>query len=165
MFIFLLITVVSATIYNYISASMPTEVMISPVLFTSGEDTSICGGSFHANATQVTFTSVPLAVGSNITITQLVNITNTDSSDHYVRLSVTENFGTELSLLSLYLVSPSGAEILVALINDFGIVTTESVSVNIPREEEWAMKLEGCYDSGTALTQNNTMSLTFQVLN
>ena len=86
----------SATVYNYISASVSSDVAVSPVIFTSGEDTSICGGSFFANATQVTFTSVPLAVGSNITITQLVNITNTDSSDHSVRLSVTENFGTEL---------------------------------------------------------------------
>jgi len=94
-----------------------------------------------------------------------VNITNTDSSNHYVQFFVTENFETELSLLSIYLVLPSGTEILVISINDSGVVTTENISINIPPGEEWAIKLEGHYDQGTPITQSNTMSLTIQVLN
>lgn len=162
-FLSLSITAVSATIYYKISASILTGVTFSPVGFKSGEDTSFCGGSF--NATNAEFTCIPLTIASNITITQLLNISNMDSSDHFVEFFVTENFGSELSLLSLYLVLPSGVEILVVSINDSGIVVTENVLVNIPQKEEWAIKLEGHYDEGTPLTQSNTMSLKIQVLN
>jgi len=164
-FLFFFIIGVNAIIYNQISANLSSEVMVSPVVFTNGEDTIICGGSFYANDTQVKFTCIPLAVESNITITQLVNITNTDSSNHYVHFFVTENFETELSLLSIYLVSPSGIELLVVSINDSGVVTTENISINIPPGEEWTIKLEGHYDSGTPITQSNTMSITIQVQN
>lgn len=159
----IVITSVSAAIYYQISASMTLEAEVSPVIFTSGEDTSTCSGTISTNATQVTFTNIPLAVESNITITQLVNITNTDNSDHTVTVSVTENFNTEISALSLYLVSPSGSETLVVSINDSGTITVENVSVNIPLGEEWAIKLEGCYDSGTSSTQSNTMTMNLQV--
>jgi len=159
----LMIIGVSAAIYYQISASMTIQAQVSPVVFTNGTDTSTCGGSLSTNATQVTFTSIPLAVESDITITQLVNITNTDDSDHSVQISVSsESFGSELTSLKLYLVSPSGAETLVVELDNSGDVITENVSVNIPQGQEWAIKLVGHYDSGTQ-SQSDTMTLNLQV--
>jgi len=157
----LLATGASATVYYQKSADLMFQV--SPMVFTSGEDTEKCGGTISANTTQVTFTSIPLAVESDIIITQLVNITNTDDSDHSVQFSVSsENFGNELSSLKIYLVSPSGTETLVVGLNDAGNIVTQNILVNIARGEEWTIKLVGHYNSGTSLSQNNSMALSLQ---
>jgi len=158
----LLTTGASAAVYYQKSANMMFQV--SPVVFTSGEDTEKCGGKISTNATQVTFTSILLAVESDIIITQLVNMTNTDDSNHSLQVFVgSENFGTELSSLKIYLVSPYGTETLVVELNDSGNVVIQNISVNIPQSEEWAIKLVGHYDSGTSLSQNNSMTLSLQV--
>jgi hypothetical protein len=160
----LLIATASAAIYYQITASMTFEVGWSPVVFTSGEDTSTCGGSLTNNAS-ATFSSVPLTIESNITITQLVNVTNSDgASGHDVNVTVSsETFGTELSILLLYIVSPTGSETLVVNMGDSGTIVTQGVEVTIPASEEWAIKLVGCYDSGTSESQSNTMTLNLEV--
>lgn len=159
-----LIATASAAIYYSISSSMTFQATLSPVHFTSGDDTPACGGTIGTNATSVTFTSIPLAVEANITITELVNVTNADSLAHTVTVSVaSENFGNELTLLALYFVSPSGTQTLVIQLGDSGNIVTEDISVNIPLGQEWAIKLEGRYDSGTMSTQTNTMTLAIQV--
>jgi len=158
------ITVVSAAVYYALLGTMNYQATLSPVVFTSGDDTSVCGGSLSTNSTIATFTTIPLAVESQITITELVNVTNTDSSAHSVQVSVgSENFGSQLTLLRLYLVSPSGTETLVVELDTNGAVTTQGISVTIPAGQEYAMKLVGYYDSGTAGTQTNTMTLNLQV--
>ena len=160
-FAFLVVAVSSLMIYG----SMAAQAEARPIIYTNGEDTSTCGGSISADSTRVTFTSVPLAVESDIVITQLVNITNRDSSDHSVHVYVAdEDFGSELSSLKLYLVSPSGTETLVVELDDSGNVVVERVSVIIPQGEEWAFKLVGHYDSGTSSSQSNTMILIIQVM-
>ena len=148
-----------------IYASMAGQVEAKPVVFTYGEDTSTCGGSISADFTEVTFTNVPLTAEAHTTITQLVNITNRDSSDHSVRVFVThEDFGSELSSLRLYFVSPSGAETLVVELDDSGDVVKDDVSVRIPQREEWSIKLAGHYDSGIPPSQSNTMILALQAI-
>jgi len=147
-----------------IYASMAGQVEAKPVVFTYGEDTSTCGGYISADHTKVTFSSVPLTAESDTTITQLINITNRDSSDHSVWVLVThEDFGSELSSLKLHLVSPSGAETLVVELDDFGDVIKDGLSVRIPQREEWSIKLVGHYDSGTRSSQKNEMVVIFQV--
>ena len=74
-----------------------------------------------------------------------------------------EDFGSELSTLKIYLVSPSGTETLILEIDDSGNVITENAPVNIPQKEEWSIKLAGHYDSGTAISQSNSLTLHFQV--
>ena len=149
---------VSAAIYHQTG-----QAGVNPIVFTYGEDTLQCGGSISPNSVKAVFTRIPLAVESDIVITQLINLTNVDSSDHSVKVSVSaEDFGSELSSLRLYLVSRSGTKTLVVELDDSGNVVKENVSVIIPREEEWTIKLEGHYDSGTLSSQSNTMALTFQ---
>jgi len=158
------ISVVSAAVYYALLGDMTYQAKLSPVVFTSGSDTSVCGGSLSTNSTIATFTNIPLAVESQITITQLVNVTNSDSTGHSVQVSVgSENFGSELSMLRLYLVSPAGTETLVVELDTTGAVTTQGVSVSIPAGQEYAMKLVGYYDSGTLGSQTNTMTLNLQV--
>ena len=160
----LLITGVSGAIYNQLSTSMTNQAEISPVVFTNGEDTRNCGGRISENSIQVIFIRMPFAVESDIVITQLVNITNTDSSDHGIQVSVSaEDFGSELSSLQLYFVSPLNIETLVVEFDDSGNVVLEKVLVNILKGDEWAIKLVGHYDSGTSSSQSNTMTLNFQV--
>jgi hypothetical protein len=162
----MLTVTVSAAIYFGLIANLTVDADISPVILSNGDDTSTCGGSLSTNATQVTFTSIPLAVESNITITELVNVTNGDTSAHDVSISVnSEDFGTSLSTLSLYLVSPSSTETLVIQLDDSGDVTTEDITVSVPASEEYAIKLIGCYDSGTSTLESNTMTLALQVTN
>ncbi|MFB0504589.1 MAG: hypothetical protein ACETWE_12210 [Candidatus Bathyarchaeia archaeon] len=143
---------------------MAGQVEAKPVVFTYGEDTSTCGGSISTDFTKVTFSSVPLTAESDTTITQLVNVTNRDSSSHSVRVFVThEDFGSELSSLGLYFVSPSGTETLVVELDDSGDVVKDDVLVRIPQREEWSIKLVGHYDSGTLSSQKNEMVVIFQV--
>jgi hypothetical protein len=159
----LFITTVSAAIYFQIISTMSLQATVSWVIFTNGEDTATCGGDLTTN-TSATFSSIPISVGSNITITQLVNITNTHSSAHTVTISVSsENFGSELSTLLLYLVSPSNAQTLAVKINGSGTVVTQNVQVSIPNGQVWAIELIGCYDAGTPGSQSNSMTLGIQV--
>jgi hypothetical protein len=137
----------------------------SPLAFTEGEDTSTCGGIISADCVHARFTGIPLAVESDAVITQLINITNTDSSDHDARISVVaEDFGIELSSLKIYLVSPTGAQTLVTELDNSGNVILENVQVSIARGQEWAIKLVGHYDSGTPKSQRNSFALCFQVV-
>ena len=159
----LIVTGVSAVIYNQISVSMRIQAEDTPIIFTNGEDTLSCGGHVSMNSTQVTFAKIPLSVESDIVITQLINITNIDSIDHGLKISATEHFGSELSSLQLYLVSPSGTETLVLKLDDYGNSVTENISVNIPQGQEWTIKLVGHYDSGTSSYKNNSMILRLQV--
>ena len=159
----LLITTVGAAIYYYITMSSTFDAEISPVSFSLGGDTATVGGDISTN-TSATFSSIPLGIGSNITITELVNVTNTDASGHTVPVTVvTEDFGSELKILLLYLVAPNATETLITKLDDSGAVDTENISVNIPAGEEWAIKLVGCYDGGTAGSQSNTMNLNIKV--
>jgi len=138
---------------------------VSPLVFTDGEDTRTFGGIISPNRLQVRFFGIGLAVESDIVITQLVNITDVGFSEHATKVSVgAEDFGTELSSLKIYLVSPSGTETLVVELDDSGNVITENVSVNIPQREEWAIKLVGHYDSRTPVSQSNSLTLHFQVV-
>ena len=160
----MLVVTVSAAIYYSLIANLTFDAAVSPAIFSVGDDTSAGGGTLSTNATQVTFSSIPLAVESEITITELVNVTNSDASAHDVQVSVSsEDFGTELAALSLYLVSPSATETLVIQLDDSGVVTTEDVTVNIPATQEYAIKMIGYYDSGTASTASNSMVLALQV--
>lgn len=161
----LLIATASAAIYYQITASMTFEVGWSPVVFTEGEDTSTCGGTPISNNASISFSGIPLAIGSNITITQLVNVTNSDgASSHDVNVTVSsENFNGSLSILLLYLVSPSGSETLVVKIDGSGDVVTQGVEETIPISEEWAIKLVGCYDTGTGESITNTITLNLEV--
>ena len=160
----MLVVTVSAAIYYSLIANLSLDAGVSPATFSTGDDTSTCGGSLSTNATQVTFASIPLAVESDITITELVNVTNSDTSAHDIQVSVSsEDFGTELASLSLYLISPSATETLVIQLDDFGAVTTEDVTLNIPSSQEYAIKLVGYYDSGTTSSASNSMTLALQV--
>ena len=162
----MLVVTVSAAIYFSLIANPTFDAEVSPVIFSDGADRVTCGGSLSTNATQITFASIPLAVESNITITELVNVTNGDSSAHDVQISISsEDFGTELSVLELYFVSPSATETLVIALDDSGDVTTEDVTVTMPASEEYAIKLVGHYDSGTTSSASNTMTLALQVTN
>jgi hypothetical protein len=160
----LLITVASAAIYYQITATMTVRVGWSPVVFIDGADTGTCGGDTTTNNVSASFTSVWLCIASNITITQLANVTNSDTSAHDVTINVSSSdLGAPLNLLLLYLVSPSGSETLVVKMDDSGNVVTEGVAVNIPAGEEWAIKLVGCYDIGTPQSQTNQMTLSIEV--
>ena len=159
----ILITTVGAVIYYYITMNITFDAEISPVSFSSGADTATCGGDISTNTSAV-FSSIPLGIGSNITITELVNVTNTDTSDHTTPVTVdAENFGSELKILLLYLVAPNATEVLITKLDDSGAVDTENISVNIPAGEEWAIKLIGCYDGGTSGSQSNSMNLNIKV--
>jgi len=148
-----------------IYASMAAKADIIPIGYTEGEDTFICGGSISSDSALAAFTCIPLGVGSDIVITELVNVTNRDCSDHKVQVCVSaENFGIELSSLRLYFVSPSGKETLVVELDDFGDVSKERVSVGIRQGQEWSVKLVGHYDSAVSRFQSNTMILTIQVM-
>lgn len=160
----LLITVASAAIYYQITATMTIRVGWSPVVFIDGADTGTCGGDTTTNNVSASFTSVWLCIASNITITQLANVTNSDSNPHDVTVNVSSSdFGSALNLLLLYLVSPSGSETLVVKMDNSGNVVTEGVPVTIPAGEEWAVKLVGCYDIGIPQSQTNQMTLSIEV--
>ena len=161
----LLIATASAAIYFQITADVTFVAEWSPVAFTAGDDTTDCGGDVTTNNASASFSSIPLAIGSNITITELVNLTNSDSSSgHDVKVTVgSHNFTSSLKILLLYLVSPGGSETLVVKIDDSGTVVTENVEVTIPLSQVYAMKLIGCYDSGTSGSQANEMMLNLLV--
>jgi len=138
---------------------------VSPLVFTDGEDTPTFGGIISGNGLQLRISGIRLAVESDILITQLVNITNIGFSDHVVKISVgAEDFGSELSSLKIYLVSPSGKETLALEIDNSGNIITENIPVNIPHGEEWSIKLLGHYDSGTCISQSNSLTLYFRVV-
>jgi len=164
----LLIATASAAIYYQITASMTFTATVSVVIFTSGEDTTACNGTIGTNATSVAFGSpgpgIPLAVEADIIITELVNVTNTDSSAHNVEFSVgSEDFVAELDTLKLYAIAPDATETLVVELNGTGVIITQNVSVNILAGQEWAIKLVGHYDSGTSSSQSNSMTLNLKV--
>ena len=80
----------AATIYT-LNATITTQVSTPKIIFTTGSDTSSIGGSIGASGQTFTATSVPLGLGTNVTVTQAVNLTNTDiSSSHIINWSFSQ---------------------------------------------------------------------------
>lgn len=77
----ILIATVSAQLYDkmYMKAT-PIGVEGIGVKFTSGNETSIAGGTFNGQGTEVTFSNMKGKPGVTKTYGQAVNITNTNST-------------------------------------------------------------------------------------
>jgi len=149
----------AATIYT-LSATLTTQVAVPNIIFVSGADTGTIGGSIGLNGTTFTATTVPLSVGSNVTIEEAVNLTNTDSGNPHDIIGaevLTEDFGSELDVLSIYVYN--GTRYLLISIDGTGAVTYEySGTLSMPASAEWSLIVEGSYDDGTASGTTNTLS-------
>ena len=153
----------AATIYT-LNATITTQVSTPKIIFTTGTDTSSIGGSITASGQVFTATSEPLGLGTNVTVTQAVNLTNTDvSSSHSLTgLSVnSEDFGSTLSQLSIY--AYNGTRMCLLSIDTSGAVVYQfSGSLNMPANAVWSIIIEGCYDAGTSGGTTNTISFSIQ---
>jgi hypothetical protein len=152
----------AATIYT-LNATITTQVSTPKIIFTTGSDTSSIGGSIGASGQTFTATSEPLGLGTNVTVTQAVNLTNTDTSSHSLTgLSVnSEDFGSTLSQLSIY--AYNGTRMCLLSIDTSGNAVYQfSGSLNMPANAVWSIIIEGCYDAGTSGGTTNTISFSIQ---
>ena len=152
----------AATIYT-LSATITTQATVPNIIFTTASDTSSIGGSVGANGTTFTATTVPLGVGSNVTVTQAVNLTNRDAGSARSITAVvllSEDFGSSLSQLSIY--AYNGARTLLLSVDGTGAITYQfSGTLSMPASAVWTVIIEGCYDAGT-VTTSNTISFYIQ---
>jgi hypothetical protein len=156
----LFISFASAGIIYTLTPTLTSQIQTPNIIFVSGEDTGSIGGSIGLNGTIFTATTVPLGAGSNITIEQAVRINNTDTSAHNVTGAqvVTEDYGTELNKLSIYL-SDGATRYLLVNLNTSGVVTYEfSSNITIPAATAYDVIIEGMYDDGTASGTSNTIN-------
>ena len=165
---FIIITLLSVLIVGFISAgivytitvSLTTDIQVPNIIFVSGDDTSTVGGTIGTNGTTFTATTVPLGVGSNITIGQAVRLNNTDTSAHNITGAevLSEDFGSTLNKFSVY-VSDGSTSYLLIDVDTTGAVTYEfSGNVTIPAATAYDIIIEGYYDDGTADGTSNTIS-------
>jgi hypothetical protein len=148
----------AATIYT-LTATLTTQVVVPNIIFTTASDTSSIGGSVGANGTTFTATSVPLGVGSNVTVQQAVNLTNTDVSNPHSITGVvvaTEDFGSSLNQLSIY--ANDGTRVPLISIDGTGSTVYEfSGTLSMPASAVWTIIIEGSYDPGTSNGATNTI--------
>jgi hypothetical protein len=134
------------------------------IIFVSGSDTSSIGGSIGSNGTTFTASSVPLGVGSNVTIQQAVNLTNTDAINPHNIIGaevLSEDFGSALTVLSIYVYNGTMYQ-LVSLDGTGAVVYQFSGTLTMPASAEWSIIIEGCYDAGTVSGTTNTISFTIE---
>ena len=156
----LMVSFASAGIIYTLRVSLTTQIQVPNIIFVSGSDTDAIGGTIGENGTTFTATAVPLEVGSNVTIEQAVRINNTDTNPHNITgvEVLSEDFGTELNILAIYLYDGSTRHLLIS-IDTTGTVTYElSGNLTIPATTAWDIIIEGCYDDGTAVGTQNTIS-------
>ena len=148
----------AATIYT-LTATLTTLATVPNIIFTDGSDTSSISGTVGSNGTTFTATAVPLEVGSNVTIQEAVNLTNTDGVNPHDIVGVevlSEDFGAELDVLSIYVYN--GTRYLLMSLDGTGAVTYEfSGTLSMPASAVWSIIIEGAYDDGTA-SGSNTIS-------
>jgi hypothetical protein len=152
----------AATIYT-LTGTLTTQITVPNIIFVSGSDTGSIGGTIGSNGTTFTATTVPLEVGSNVTIQEAVNITNTDASAQSIIGAevASEDFGSELNALSIYVYN--GTRYLLISIDGTGAVSYEfSGTLSMPAGAEWAIIVEGAYDDGTAGGTTNTITFTIK---
>jgi hypothetical protein len=153
----------AATIYT-LNATITTQVSTPKIIFTTGSDTSSIGGSIGASGQTFTATNVPLGLGTNVTVTQAVTLTNTDISSSHIITGLTvnsNNFASSLSELSIY--ANNGARICLLSVDTTGTVVYQfSGSLNMPANAVWSIIIEGCYDAGTSDVTTNQISFSIQ---
>jgi len=158
----LTVSFASAAIVYTLTATLTTVVTVPYIIFTTGADTGSITGTIGLNGTTFTATNVPLEVGANVTIEQVVNLTNTDggSSHDIIGAEVaSEDFGAELYVLGIYVYN--GTRYLLLSLDDSGDVVYEfSGTLSMPASAEWSMIIEGCYDDGTVAGTN---TITFNI--
>ena len=149
----------AATIYT-LTTTLTTQVTVPNIIFVSGSDTGTIGGSIGSNGTTFTATTVPIEVGSNVTISEAVNITNSDAGNPHDITGAevsSEDFGAELNALSIYVYN--GTRYLLIGIDGTGAVSYEySGALSMPASAEWSVIIEGAYDDGTASGTTNTIT-------
>ena len=103
-------------------------------------------------------------MGSNVTVQQAVNLTNTDVSNPHSITGVvvaSEDFGSSLNQLSIY--AYDGTRMLLLSVDATGTVVYQfSGSLNMPANAVWSIIIEGCYDPGTSGGTTNTISFTVE---
>lgn len=156
----LMVSFASAGIIYTLTSTLTTQVTVPDIIFTTGADTSSIGGSIGSNGTTFTATTVPLEVGSNVTIQEAVNLTNTDAVNPHNIVGaevLSEDFGSELDTLSIYVYN--GTRYLLISLDGTGAVVYEfSGTLSMPASAEWSMIIEGSYDDGTLSGTTNTIS-------
>jgi hypothetical protein len=156
----LMVSFASAAIIYTLTATLTTQATVPSIIFTSGSDTSSISGTIGSNGTTFTATAVPLEVGSNVTIPEAVNLTNTDAGSAHDIIGaevLSEDFASELDNLSIYVYN--GTRYLLISLDGTGAVTYEySGTLSMPASAEWSIIVEGCYDDGTATGTTNNIS-------
>ena len=151
---------VSASIIYYMDSSFSNTIGTSDIKFTSGADTSSISGTIGANGSSFTATGLPLIAGVEARVSIAVNITNTIASSRTINLQLnTEDFGTELTQLKVYLVEVDGTEHLAVELDGSGTATTStSGDQTIPASSIWSVKIITEMDP-TAAATSKTLSL------
>lgn len=156
----LFVAFVSAAVIYTLTATLTTQVAVPDIIFTTGSDTGSIGGSIGTNGTTFTATAVPLGVGSNVTIQEAVNLTNTDAVNPHSIIGaevLSEDFGSSLNKLSIY-VNNGTRQLFISLDGTGAVVYEFSGTLSMPASAEWSIIVEGCYDSGTISSATNTIT-------
>jgi len=144
----LIIAFASAAVYNSLTMKSQITIQSQPVQFANGADTP-SGSTVEATYCLLTLTCYP---NSTTTYEKAVNITNTDTSSHSIRLrhvSITPNGTASVSnftSITFYLLNASGTNkgsLSYTTSGDYWSVSpTQTTYQDISASTEWTVKVE-----------------------
>jgi len=160
----LLIASVSASIYYTMYMNATVGVAGNKIQFTEGNDFSTVGGSITDSGQKVTFTSMNGQIGSLATVSDPVDITNTDTSTpHNIELKLsawTGNTQTHLNYINVTMYDGStkkGVNIYLVP-GESGQVSTTGV-VSIPASTAWRVQWDIYWNGDATISDSVTVNL------
>jgi hypothetical protein len=173
MFIALVISTTSTAVYYALQSDSIVATSEAVVHFTAGEDSIEAGYSTGMNETYCVLTSLKAYPNVTLIYEQAVNLTNTDTSAHDIRLRHVSTFPDSdhetignFTQIDFKLVDDSGAvrETFTYTTSEDDWVTPSPTSyVSIPANTEWSIRVETKAAAGAKKNISTSMEIAVDV--
>ncbi|RLI10628.1 hypothetical protein DRO42_00525 [Candidatus Bathyarchaeota archaeon] len=152
LFTAIVISTASTTVYYALLSSSSVTTAEAVVHFTAGGDSTAAGYSAGTNETYAQLTSLKAYPNVTLTYEQAMNVTNTDTSSHQIRLrhvSISPSSGDSsvgnFTQIDFKLVDKSGtvqATLTYTTTGDTWNTPSPTSYVSIPASTQWAIRVE-----------------------
>ncbi len=167
----LLLTVIasaSAAVYYALDSRYVVTSAAAKVIFISAGDSGSAGLTIGTNSTFAKLTGIKSYPNATSTYEQAVNVSNTDSSAHNIRLrsiSITGGFAS-YGTITVKLIDPTGATQGTLTYTGGGSWTTAgspTTFVSLLNGVKWAIRVDATLNAGAAAGVTTTIELTVDV--
>ncbi len=158
----------SAAVYYALDFRTVVTSTAAKVIFITAADSTSAGATIGTNSTYAKLTGIKSYPNATSTYEQALNVSNTDTAAHNIRLrsiSISLGFGS-YGTITVKLIDPTGTTQGTITYTGGGSWTTSgspTTFVSLPNGIKWAIRVDATLNAGVAAGVTTTIELTVDV--